>query len=322
MKGLRAKLPPPNSIVAFEAAARHASFTSAAGELNVSQTAVSRQIKTLEEHLGFPVFRRAHRAVRLTGEGKRLYDAVMVGLDGIADTVVELQRNSRKPRLTIGTTFAFSSLWLIRRIPDFRARYPDVEMRFVTSDTELDLAGEGIDVGVRYGSGHWQGLSARRLFEADVFPVCSPSFLASSPHLRTAGDLLSAPLLELETSDPSSIAWPHWFERVGVSSGNMRPSLTFNNAQLAIQAALEGHGVVLGWTPYVNELLENGALVRPLDRVVKFHDAHYLITPERAKDRNSDIFSDWMVSQAGATLAPIALGQTSTASRSDLIRPI
>src|SRR5262244_2823471 len=157
MKGLRTKLPPPNSILAFEAAARHQSFKLAARELNVTQAAVSRQIKTLEDHLGLAVFRRVRRAVQLTDEGRRLHDAVVAGLDHIAEIVAELQRSQARSHLTVATTLAFSSFWLIQRIPDFRARFPDIELRIIASDAELDMRAEGIDVGVRYGSGKWQG---------------------------------------------------------------------------------------------------------------------------------------------------------------------
>src|SRR5262249_23700391 len=177
MKGLRRKLPPPNSIIAFEAAARHQSFKLAARELNVTQAAVSRQIKTLEDHLGLAVFRRVRRTVQLTSEGKRLHEAVMAGLDHIPEIVNQLQQINAPPPRTVATTLAFSSFWHIRRIPDFRARFPEIELRIIASDANLDLLAEGVDVAVRYGSGEWQELSATRLFAAEVFPVCSRSLL-------------------------------------------------------------------------------------------------------------------------------------------------
>ena len=307
MKGLRSKLPPPNSIIAFEAAARHQSFTLAARELNVTQAAVSRQIKTLEDHLGLAVFRRVRRTVKLTSEGKRLHEAVKVGLDHIAELVVELQQIDAGPHLTVATTLAFSSFWLIPRIPDFRARFPEIELRIIASDANLDLLAEGIDVAVRYGGGKWQGLSSTRLFMAEVFPVCSRSLL-DIISIRTPGDLLNAPLLDLEASDKSWIDWANWLEEVGLDARKLRRLLTFNNWPLLIQAAVDGQGIALGWTPYVNELLALGKLVRPIETVVQPTNAYYLITPPRGENPNSGVFSQWIMEQAASLVpAPPAL---------------
>jgi LysR family transcriptional regulator, glycine cleavage system transcriptional activator len=302
MKGLRTKLPPPNSLLTFEAAARHQSFTRAARELNVTQTAVSRQIKTLEDHLGLAVFRRVRRSVQLTSEGKRLHEAVMAGLNHIAEIVIELQKVRPRPHLTVATTLAFSSFWLIRRIPDFRARFPEIELRIMTSDANLDLLAEDVDVAVRYGSGKWPGLSATRLFTAEVFPVCSPSLLETVP-IHTPADLLKAPLLELEASDTSWIDWANWLQEVGLGAKRLRRLLTFNNLPLLIQAAIDGQGIALGWTPYVTELLALGKLVRPIETVVRPANAYYLVTPLGSGNPNSATFSDWIREQATA-LAP------------------
>jgi putative choline sulfate-utilization transcription factor len=299
IKGLRKKLPPPNSIIAFEAAARHQSFTRAAQELNVTQTAVSRQIKTLEDHLGLAVFRRIGRTVQLTREGKRLHEAVMAGLSHIAEIVAELQQTDARPHLTVATTLAFSSFWLIRRIPDFRARFPEIELRLITSDADLDLHREEIDVAVRYGSGKWQGLSATRLFTAEVFPVCSRALLDRIP-VRTPRDLLNAPLLEQEASDKSWLDWASWLREIGLDGRKLRPLFTFNNWPLLIEAAVDGQGIALGWTPYVNELLERGKLVRPIETVLRPANAYYLVTPLRSANPNAEAFSQWIREQAGS----------------------
>jgi putative choline sulfate-utilization transcription factor len=299
MKDLRRKLPPPNSILAFEAAARHQSFTRAARELNVTQTAVSRQIKTLEEHLGLAVFRRVRRSVRLTSEGKRLHEAVMAGLDHIAETVAELQKLDARAHLTVATTLAFSSFWLIRRIPDFRTRFPEIELRIITSDANVDLLAEGVDVAVRYGSGKWQGLSATRIFTPEVFPVCSPSLLDTVP-IRTLRDLLDAPLLDQEAADKSWLNWESWFQEVGIGARRLKRLLTFNNYPFLIQAAIGGQGVALGWTPYVNELLQLGMLVRPIETVFRPPDAYYLITPVDGDNPAADAFARWIREQAAS----------------------
>jgi len=213
--------------------------------------------------------------------------------------VTELQQLDARPHLTVATTLAFSSFWLIRRIPDFRARFPEIELRIITSDANLDVLAEGIDVAVRYGSGKWQGLSATRLFTAEVFPVCSRSLLGTVS-IRTPGDLLNAPLLELDASDKSWIDWVNWLQEVGLDARKLRRLLTFNNWPLLIQAAVDGQGIALGWTPYVNELLELGKLVRPIKTVVRPTNAYYLVTPLHGEKPHSAAFSQWIKEQAAS----------------------
>jgi putative choline sulfate-utilization transcription factor len=300
MKGLRSKLPPPNSIVVFEAAARHKNFTLAARELNVTQAAVSRQIKIIEDDLGFPVFLRTHRAIKLTEEGRRFYDAVVKGLGHIADTAAELKRHAATSTLTVAVTFAFATFWLVPRIAAFRALFPDIELRIVTSDEALDFTAENIDVGVRYGAGHWRGLTATRLLEAEIFPVCSPSFLSAGAKLETSEDLLDYNLLEMETTDKAWTNWAAWFEAFGIDPKRMRRQTLFNNFPICMQATMDGQGIALGWRPYADDMLARGVLMRPISATLRPQDAYYLTRPERRESRNCALFCEWILRQAAA----------------------
>src|SRR5919108_4700152 len=160
MVGLRAKLPPANSLVVFEAAARHLNFTRAAQELNVTQAAVSRQIQILEDHLGTQLFQRQPRALKLTVPGLRLFKSVTMSLEHIANTVMDIRRVGPKADVTIATSVTFASYWLMAHIAKFRAVNPDIELKVVASAPVSDLAAAGIDLAVRYGSGKWPGVEA------------------------------------------------------------------------------------------------------------------------------------------------------------------
>ena len=171
-------LPPTNALVVFEAAARHTNFTRAAEELAVTQSAVSRQIQLLEDHLGIALFHRQSRGLRLTQEGERLHRAVSMGLEHIANVAADLRRQRGPRELTVATSVAFASYWLMARIAKFRAAHPQVELRLVAASPVYDLAAAGIDLAVRYGTGEWPGVEATRLFDNEIWPVCAPKYLA------------------------------------------------------------------------------------------------------------------------------------------------
>jgi LysR family transcriptional regulator, glycine cleavage system transcriptional activator len=300
MERLRSKLPPVSCLLAFEAAGRLANFTLAAAELNVTQAAISRQIRALEEHLHFPVFHRRHRAVQLTTEGRKLHQAVSMGLEHIAGTMAGLRRSAGESHLTIGATIGFAAFWLMPRLTRFRAAFPDIELRLIASDKPLDLLSDGIDIAVRYGSGDWPGLAATYLFEAEIFPVCSPDFLAKHPGLRSPQDLLNLTLLGLDDVDPLWLNWEAWFKETGFPigrdpKGNHRRAY-FNNYPILIQAAIDGQGVGLGWRYFLDDLLERGALVRPIEAAARSDLGFYLVVPEGVEpSRDARAFHDWLL---------------------------
>ena len=295
MAGYRTKLPPPNSIVAFEAAARFQNFTHAARELNVTQAAVSRQIRNLEYFLGFPAFARGNGRAQLTPEGRRLFDAVVVGLEHIAGTVQGLRRYPRKTHLTVASTISFASLWLIPRIATFRNEFPDIDLRFISSDAELDLNADAIDVAIRYGHGAWPGVSAVPLLKPEIFPVCSPALIKDGPPLRALSDLAAHTLLDREEAGSFGVSWTTWLTRVRAETGYVRRRVLFNNYDLLIRAAIEGQGVALGWSPLVSDLLKRKILIRPTASRMKPKESYHLVLPKGAPlNKNRDTFLKWI----------------------------
>ena len=186
------RLPPLNALRAFEAAARHLSFTRAASELNVTQAAISHQIKTLEEHLGLPLFRRLNRALMLTDEGQSLFPAVRDALDGLAEAIARLRAGETGGTLTVSTLPSFAVKWLVPRMSHFQDRHPDIDLRISAKEYLVDFTRDGIDVAIRFGRGDWPGVRAEWMADEELTPVCSPSLL---PGLRSPGDLAHVTLL-------------------------------------------------------------------------------------------------------------------------------
>ena len=299
MRSLRKRLPPLGTLLAFEAAARHLSFTTAAGELGVSQAAVSRQIRTLEDHLETPLFRRLHREVRLTLEGERLQAAVTMSLGHIAETADTLRRQSGPGAVSVCTTIAFSAFWLMPRIESFREARPDIELKLVAAEHLVDLVAEDIDLGVRYGDGLWPDVTAELLFQDEVFPVCSPAYLEANPNLATPDDLLETRLLHQDVTDPSWLSWEAWLGQHGVALPRSLPGPSFNNYVIVMQAAQAGQGIALGWGRFVGPMLESGTLVPVLDTRLRTKDAFHLVSPRReTQSAEALAFRDWLLAQA------------------------
>jgi putative choline sulfate-utilization transcription factor len=295
---LRRKLPPLSSLMAFEAAGRHLNFTLAGKELNVTQAAISRQIHSLEDHLGFPVFIRQHRAVRLTPDGEKFHRVVTMSLQHVAEAAGELQRKANRRTVTVGTTIAFATFWLMPLLNRFRAEDPEVELRLMASDAPIDLLADGVDLAVKYGDGRWPGLDAVYLFRDEIFPVCSPDFLKAHPAADSLAGLPKLPLLELEEVDASWMDWPRWLAAAGIAARPGSRSLVYNNYPLLIQAAVDGHGVALGWRYFVDELLQSGRLVHVTGQTVRTGLGFYLVTPQgETRSAHAVRLHDWLTSR-------------------------
>ncbi|MEM7223173.1 MAG: transcriptional regulator GcvA [Pseudomonadota bacterium] len=298
MLGLRSKLPPPNSLVMFEAAARHLNFTKAAKELRVTQAAVSRQIQLLEDHLGIDLFRRMPRDLQLTPAGHRFQAAVTMGLEHIANTASELRRFRRGDEVTISTSVTFASYWLMSRVAKFRAANPEVELRLVASAPVSDLAAAGIDLAVRYGKGDWPGAEAIHLMDNEVFPVCAPGYL-NQRTLTGPGDLRGETLLHLVEYDRNWVTWEAWLRAVGIEEPALKRGLQFDNYLVLIQAALDGQGVALGGGRLADDLLARGALVRPIDTTLRSDRGFYLLLPSGVPPSEPVArFRDWILAES------------------------
>lgn len=303
MESLRKRLPPANALVVFEATARHLSFTRAAQELHLTQAAVSRQIRLLEQNLGVLLFNREKRAVSLTPEGQRLKRTVAMALGHIAETAVALRQIHNVPHINLHTTTAFGALWLMRRIGRFRGAFPDIQLRLVSSDEEIDLLTGNIDLSISYGEGEgdWPGVHAIRLLEDELFPVCSPEFSNGLPDHFRIDDLPGQPLLHLESVEPTWMSWAAWFRLMGVAAEERAsPGTSFNNYLVILQAAQQGQGIALGWRQLVQPFLETGQLVRPIPDSLRADSAYYLLAQPGSLELRAELRTvhDWLLRES------------------------
>lgn len=299
MASLNRMLPPLGPLVAFEAVARHLSITRAADELALTQAAVSRKIRGLEDDLGVRLFDRLHRALRLTAEGERLQAVAAASLSHLAETAEQLRRRGASAQVEVSTTIAFASFWLMPRIPQFRARNPEVELRLSVTDPFVDPAREGVDAAIRYGSGDWPGLVSQLLFDEEVFPVCSPGYLSAHPELTGLPALAEQTLLHLDVDYHAWTDWASWFRELGQEPPPRRRGLQFNTYTILIQAATAGQGVALGWRHMVDDFLAQGSLVRPIGASAHPQGAYYLVHPrDREPSPEARVFTDWLLTEA------------------------
>lgn len=297
MQALRSDLPTPNHLVTFVVAARHLSFTRSAAELNVSRVAVSQQIKALEAFLGAPLFHRLHRALSLTRVGEIYFEAVSRSLDRIAAATREVRAAEDRNRVTVTTTTGFSTYWLMPRIGAFRARYPEIDLRFLISDRYLDLHTENVDVAIRYGDGEWHDLDCTFLHQERIFPVCSASYLAGRRKAAQPADLLRETLLYLEGPYDPQTRWPVWFREHGVDVETVPQGITVNTYTNLVQATLDGQGIALVGPPLIEQFLDSGTLVLPLDVPAVRRRAFWLATPAGRAGRSpaTTAFCDWVI---------------------------
>jgi len=299
MSSLRGRLPPANSLIAFEAAARCGSYSAAARELEVTPAAISRQIKRVEDFLGLRVFEPLGRGRGLTTEGRELADAVSIGLEHVAGSVTKLRARSTQSSLRIATPLAFASLWLMPRIVTFRHAHPEIELRFMTSDTDLDPRPEGISLAVRYGSGNWPDLSVTPLLHPHVFPVCTAEYLKNCGGIRSIDELLSKTLLERVSEGSFGVTWAAWLKGVSARPRRIPKFILFNSYELTIRAALVGEGIALGVDLLVEDLVRQNHLVCPLPNKVLWTEAYYLVSPRgETLTREMELFSEWLIAEA------------------------
>jgi LysR family transcriptional regulator, glycine cleavage system transcriptional activator len=296
---LRGRLPPANSLVTFEAAARHLNFTRAAAELTVTQAAVSRQVQLLEDNLGVALFERRPRGLALTPAGQRLHAAVTMGLGHIATTAADLRRVRRTGELTVSTSVTFANYWLMSRVAKFRAAHPDVQLRLVASAPVRDLTASGIDLAVRYGHGRWAGAESAHLLDNHVFPVCAPAYMARRRPLQSVTDLLEETLLHLVEYDRNWVSWEAWLEAMGVTAPPRGSSLEFDNYLVLTQAVLDGQGIALGGGRLAEDFLARGVLIRPIEATLRSEQSFYLLIPsDQPLTPQAKAFRDWILVEA------------------------
>lgn len=296
------RLPPLNAIRAFEATARHLSFTRAAEELNLTPSALSYQVRTLEDFLSAKVFRRLNRAIELTETGARLYPGVRDGFERLRESFGQMVPDTPEHILVVSTGPAFAAKWLTPRVARFVDAYPDIEMRISASLRLVDFAQEDIDVGIRFGAGSYSGLHSVKLFNDKATPMVSPGFLEAHPDLTSSADLQRMPLLHDEslstwTDAPS---WQTLFRQNGWSEATARKGLRFNHADHALDAAIEGLGVVLGRSALATGDVRTGRLVCLFPEIVMHTELgfHLVCRPQDLNRRKVRIFWDWIKEEA------------------------
>ncbi len=302
------KLPSLDLLKGFEAAARHLNFTKAADELFVTQSAVSRQVQALEEGLGVRLFLRQRRGLRLTFEGERLFRCVQGALRQVQEVLDSLSQRPAANRVTLTSTMAFCSLWLIPRLGEFNRLYPEVGVRIAANDQVLNLERERIDVSVRYCTAQAAPPGSVWLFDEELVPVCSPALLErTGKPVQRAQDLAQYVLLDLEDPDtPASwLWWSNWFEALGMRGVKAAGSLGFNYFDQIVRAALAGQGVALGRLPLIADLLQDGSLVAPLEARVHTDRAYWVVQAESARGRPEvERLVEWIARAAREQAAP------------------
>lgn len=271
-----ANQPSLSALRVFEAAARHLSFTLAARELHVTQGAVSHQIRALEADLGYPLFTRLPRQVLLTQEGQLLSRAVGEALGTIEQALARNRRRQGRGWITVSASPSFAMRWLVPRLDDFRSVYPDLDVRIAATDRLVDPRREAIDLCIRYGEGHYPGLSVTPLSTDEVFPVCSPRLAG----LESPADLRHHRLLhdEMFKDHPQRPGWEQWASLAGLDLSGI-PTARFSHASMAIEAAIAGQGVALGRSCLVDRDLAEGRLTCPFGPRFRSPFSYWLITP-------------------------------------------
>jgi LysR family transcriptional regulator, glycine cleavage system transcriptional activator len=291
-----ARLPPLNALRVFEAAARHLSFTRAAAELNVTQAAVSHQIRILEERLGRKLFRRVGRNLFLTDAAQAYLAEIRAAFDRIAEATRQLEAEDRGGVLNLTVLPSFAASWLVPRLGRFRARHPEIDVRLSSDGEVVDFARSDYDLGIRTGRGSWPGLRADLVLTETLTVVCSPKLLAATP-LRSPRDLARATLLHDEPRE----RWMLWFRSLGIEDVDPWRGPGFSHSNMVIQAAVEGQGVaVVGATLAAHELAA-GRLVRLFPETLPADYSYWLVSPEASADRPKiAAFREWILAEAGA----------------------
>jgi LysR family glycine cleavage system transcriptional activator len=289
------RLPSLNGLRAFEAAARHLSFTNAAAELNVTQTAISHQIRRLEEELGIRLFVRQNRALALTPEARDYLPGVRAAFNDLRLATDRVLRKDNDHVLTVSTLASLAAKWLLPRLSAFQEAHPGIDVRITTSTALVDFRSGDVDAAIRYGRGQWPGLRADWLMADQLFPVCSPALLTGDRPLRSPEDLAYRTLLH--SSAGYDADWRLWLTAAGLPANiSKQPGLTFDLVLMTVQAAIDGIGVAIGRTSFVEADIAKGRLVVPFKITLPADAGFYLVSPEkRADSRKLGAFRQWLV---------------------------
>ena len=295
------RLPPLNALRAFEAAARHLSFTKAADELHVTPAAVSHQVKALEAHAGVRLFRRLNNGLALTEAAGKYLPLLTEGFDRLVEAGRHLSGDDGSRVTTVSVLHSVATKWLAPRLARFRRIHPQIDLRIDATDRKVDLLRDGIDLAIRYGAGDSSGHHLEELFTDHVFPVCSPRLVAGPKPLEAPGDLRHHTLLHTDWAERhgGSPDWRAWLKTAGVTDIDAARGPRFTLSSMTIEAAIDGQGVALGQWLFAADDIAAGRLVRPFDLSLPLEAAYYLVVPQTAKeDPAAETFRQWIVDEA------------------------
>lgn len=294
-----------NALRAFEASARHKSFSAAAEELSVTPAAVGQSVRSLEEWLGSPLFERGRSGrARLvpTEAAERALPDIRAGFDRLLLGLERLREGAANGVLTVTVSPAFAAKWLLPRIERFQAAWPDTDLRLDTSNKPVDFVAQRIDIGVRYGAGTWPGLAAHKLMEEELYPVCSPALLREPGRLADPAGLAGETLIHDVSLEGSAAfpSWRHWLQLAGVADTGAARGLRINNSAAVLQAAVDGQGIALARSAMAHDDLRAGRLVRLFPHIACPSPLAYYVVhrPECATLPRLEAFRDWLLDEA------------------------
>jgi LysR family glycine cleavage system transcriptional activator len=289
------RLPPLNALKAFEAAARHESFTRAAEELFVTQGAVSHQVKALELELGIKLFNRERQRLVITDAGREYLTILRDAFDRIAVGTERLLQRQSSGVLTVSTSPDFAAKWLVSRLGRFAEEHPSIDLRVSATLHHVDFAREDVDLAVRHGDGNWAGFDVTRLSSEALFPVCSPKLLSGRNRLTKPADVLKFPLIHVDDRKD----WARWLEAAGVQGVELAHGPVLNRVSMAIDAAVDGQGIVLARSTLAATDLINGRLLRPFAEELRLSKTYWIICPKATTTLPKIVtFRDWLLAEA------------------------
>lgn len=290
------RIPPFAALRAFEGAARLGKLRLAGEELSLSVSAVSHQIKSLEDLLGVALFHRQKNTLRLTALGRDYLLELTKALDLISAATARIERDRHSASITVNLFPSLAALWLLPRLASFRKREPDIDVRVITTIDPIDFRTGLLDMAIRYAENSPVGAKTILLFAEDAFPICSPAYRDEFPRFEADSDLTRQTLIKCQTSVDE---WPQWFRFSGFTGKLPQHSIDVDSRALALEAAMDGLGVAMGRTPYVDRALAAGRLVRLDNRVLSTGYSYFLVVTDNAlRSRAARSFSDWLASQA------------------------
>ncbi len=287
-------LPPLSTLRAFEVAAELQSFSAAGDQLNLTHGAVSRAVKTLEDHLGVKLFERSHRKVALTPAGEIYGEQVHYALNHLRAGAKLIEAESNTGILSLSTLDSFATKWLLPKLQNFKKDHPEIDIRLMISDSIVDFGADGVDIAVRYGKGGYEGVAYEQLMIEEIFPVCSPKILEGGAVLEKPADLAKFTLIH----DDLLVNWRVWLSAAGVSGIDVSRGPSYNLSSYVVQAAVNGEGVALGRGVLVAEDLAAGRLVRLFELSIPAHLSYYVVYPlDGLKRKKVRDLRDWLFDQ-------------------------